>query len=63
MRDEHRRFTDISGFGDFMDRKFGEGIADHVISIAPKVLYLFLGRRWEGDDGTESAIGVTFWDF
>jgi len=63
VRDEQRGFSDISRFGDFMDGKFGEGIVDDVISVAPKVLDLFLGRRREGNDCTQSAIGIAFWYF
>ena len=63
VRDEHGRFSDISRFGDFVDRKFREGIVDHVISVAPKVVDLLLGRRREGNDCTQSAIGITLWYF
>ena len=52
VRDEQRRFSDISWFGDFMDGEFREGIVGDVISVAPEVFDLLLGRRWKGNDCT-----------
>jgi hypothetical protein len=43
-----------------MDGEFGEGVVDDMISVVPEVFDLFWGRRWEGNDCTQSAIGIPF---